>query len=201
MATTWAFPPSSIPDLAVIDLVPDGGDKLQEFFEVNPFYFLAVHGQPAQPREAHEEIAEDPPSGWPFTRKYVFGYQRPDGQLAAMAHVISDLLAEGVWHVATFIVETARHGTGDSQALYQSLEKWAKDQGAQWMRLGVVQGHTRAESFWLARGYRQVASRQGVEMGLRVNDLRVMVKPLHNQTLSEYYAIVERDRPPSTNAA
>ncbi|MFN7610861.1 MAG: hypothetical protein ACK5QX_08000, partial [bacterium] len=69
--------------LAVIDLVPDGGDRLQEFFEANPFYFLAVHGQSAQPREAHEEIAEDPPSGWPFTRKYVFGYQRPDGQLAA----------------------------------------------------------------------------------------------------------------------
>ena len=201
MATILDAPTSPIPGLFVVSLVPDGGDELQLFFEASPFYFLAVHGQPAQPREAHEEVSEEPPAGWRFTQKYVFGYQGSDGRLAAMVNVISDLLAEGVWHVATFIVETTKHGTGDSQALYQSLESWATNHGARWMRLGVVQGHTRAESFWLGRGYRQVASREGVAIGLKINTLRVMVKPLFGQPLSEYYTLVERDRPPSTNAA
>jgi len=194
-------PASPIPSLTVVNLLPDGEEALQLFFDANPLYFLAVHGEPAQPGEAHEEISGEPPAGWPYTRKYVFGYQSSSGQLAAMANVVSDLLAEGIWHVGTFIVETARHGTGDAQALYESLEHWARHGGARWMRLGVVQGHARAEAFWLRQGYLQVATRDGIVMGLRNNAIRVMAKPLHGQPLSEYYCLVERDRPASTNAA
>jgi GNAT superfamily N-acetyltransferase len=201
MATIMGTPASPIPGLSVVSLVPHGEDALQKFFEANPSYFLAVHCEPAQPGEDHEEIFEEPPVGWPFTQKYVFGYQDSGGRLAAMANLISDLLAKGVWHVGTFIVETARHGTGDSQELYQSLEHWASDSGARWMRLGVVQGHARAEAFWLRRGYLQVATREGVAMGNKTNTIRVMAKPLFGQSLSEYYSLVERDRPVPANAA
>jgi GNAT superfamily N-acetyltransferase len=201
MATPVDAPASPIPRLSVVSLVPNGEGALQEFFEANPLYFLAVHGAPAQPDEAHEEIFEELPAGWPFTQKFVFGYQDERGQLAAMANVVSDLLATGVWHVATFIVETERHGTGDAQAIYESLEGWALRNGARWMRLGVVQGHARAESFWVRQGYLRVAEREGVVIGLRTNVIRVMAKPLFGQPLSEYYALVERDRPPSANAA
>lgn len=170
------------------------------FFEATPLYFLAVNGEPAQPREAHEELFGDLPAGWPFTQRYIFGYQDSGGRLAAIANVVSDLLAKGVWHVGTFIVETARHGTGDAQALHESLEHWDRSGGARWMRLGVVQGHAGAEAFWLRRGYEQVAVRHGVVMGLRTNAIRVMAKPLFGQALSEYYSLVERDRPASANA-
>ena len=199
METPVDLPPSPIPGLQVVNLLPDGEDSLQVFFEANPLYFLAVHGVPAEPGEAHEELYEDLPPGWPFTHKYVFGYRGPEGQLDAMANVVSDLLAKGVWHLGTFIVATARHGTGDAKALYSSLEAWAQRAGACWMRLGVVQGHARAEAFWLRCGYIQVAQREGVVMGMRTNVIRVMVKPLYGQPLSDYYLLVERDRP--TNAA
>jgi GNAT superfamily N-acetyltransferase len=201
MATSVDTPTSPIPGLSVVNLVPDGEKTLQRFFEENPLYFLAVHGAPAQPNEAHEELFEELPAGWPFTQKFVFGYQGLDGRLAAMANVVSDLLANGVWHVGTFIVETARHGTGDSRALYESLEDWALRSGAQWLRLGVVQGHGRAESFWARCGFVQVARREGVVMGLRTNVIRVMAKPLRGQPLSEYYSLVERDRLAAANAA
>lgn len=184
-----------------MNLLPDGEEQLQRFFEANPPYFVAVQGAPAQPGEAHEELFEALPAGWPFTEKFVFGFQKEDGELAAMANVVSDLLAQHVWHVGTFIVETSRHGTGDAQALYQSVEDWAVRHGARWMRLGVVQGHARAESFWARRGYVQVALRHGVDMGLRTNTIRVMAKALLGQPLSEYYALVERDRLAAANAA
>ncbi len=194
------LPPSPIPSLLVVNLLSNGESALQAFFEANPLYFLAVHGTPARPGEAHEEIYEELPAGWPFTHKYVFGYQSSEGQLEAMANVVSDLLAKSVWQVGTFIVATGRHGTGDSQALYSSLEAWAQRRGARWMRLGVVQGHTRAEAFWRRCGYLQVAKRDGVIMGSKTNVIRVMAKPLYGQPLSEYYSLVERDRPAS-NAA
>lgn len=199
MTTALHTPASPLPSLAVVNLYPNGEAALQSFFEANPLFFLAVDGVPAQPGEAHEEIFSEPPAGWPFTKKFVFGHQRDDGQLVAMANVVSDLLATGVWHITTFILETARHGTGDAQALYASLEEWAVRGGARWLRLGVVQGTTRAENFWAACGFVQVARREGVAMGRKTHDIRVMVKPLYGQPVSEYYALVERDRPRVAN--
>jgi GNAT superfamily N-acetyltransferase len=195
MNTALDLPTSPIPGLVMVDLLSNGESTLQMFFEANPFYFLAVHGAPAQAGEAHEEIHGELPTGWPFTRKYVFGYQEAEGQLAAMANVISDLLAIGVWHIGTFIVATGRHGSGDAQALYGSIEEWALRRGARWMRLGVVHGHARAEAFWQRRGYLQVAKRDGIVMGNKINTIRVMAKPLCGQRLSEYYSLIERDRP------
>jgi GNAT superfamily N-acetyltransferase len=187
------LPASPLPDLAVVDLLPDGEAALQRFFEANPAYFLAVHGEPAQPGEALDELQELPPAGWPYTRMMVFGWQDGSGELAAMANVISDLLAPGVWHLGTFIVATQRHGSGCAQRLLQSLEAWALQSGAQWMRLGVVQGNTRAVAFWRQRGYQQVAERRGVVMGRQINTVRVMAKSLCGQPLDAYRALVPRD--------
>ena len=111
-----------------------------------------------------------------------------------MGNVVSDLLAIGVWHIGTFIVATDRHGTGDAQALYTSVEEWCKRCGARWMRLGVVEGNSRAEAFWARSGYVQVARREGIVMGQRTNTIRVMAKPLLGQPISEYYGLIERDR-------
>ncbi len=75
------------------------------------------------------------------------------------------------------------------------LERWMADQGAQWLRLGVVQGSARAERFWLRCGYVQVRERGPMAMGRKTNLLRVMAKPLAGGTIAEYLALVERDRP------
>lgn len=197
METPANLPSSPTQDLAVIDLCHDGEIALQEYFEANPLYFIAVHGVAPQPREAHDEIYGELPVGWAYTHKYVFGYQDLNGKLAGMVNVVSDLLAKGVWHLGTFIVATDRHGTGDASTLYSSVEAWCGDCGAKWMRLGVVKGNSRAEAFWRRSGYVEVAKREGTVMGQRVNTIRVMAKPLRSQSIAEYYELVERDRPVS----
>jgi GNAT superfamily N-acetyltransferase len=200
MENPTRLPSSPLQKLSVVDLSNSGAPLLQELFETNPQYFLEVHGMPAQPHEAHEEIYGELPAGWPFTHKYVFGYQDLNGKLAGMVNVVSDLLANGVWHLGTFIVATDRHGTGDAKALYFSVEDWCRECGANWMRLGVVEGNARAEAFWSRTGYVQVARREGVVMGQKTNNLRVMAKPLCGQTLAAYYELVERDRPAPVSA-
>ena len=194
------LPSSPIQDLSVVDLGLGGELALQEFFEANPQYFLSVHGIPPQQNEAHDEIYGDLPAGWPYTHKYVFGYQDPNGKLVGMVNVVSDLLAIGVWHVGTFIVATERHGTGDAKVLYSSVEDWCRKCGADWMRLGVVEGNARAEAFWSRTGYMQVARREGIVMGQRTSTIRVMAKPLRGQSLAEYYDLVGRDRPAPVSA-
>jgi GNAT superfamily N-acetyltransferase len=189
-----ALPVSPIEALRTIELTLDRAPLLQRFFNENPAYFLATSGELAGPDEAIEEITSDLPAGWSFTKKWVIGYADDHGSLAAMANVITDLLATSVFHIGTFIVATERHGTGDAQVLYRGLEQWAAGNGAAWLRLGVVQGNARAERFWASLGYIPVRERPGIQMGSRSVTVRNMVKPLAGNTLEEYLSLVPRDR-------
>ena len=197
---TIPLPRSPIPGLRTIEITSVDEPTLQRFFEANPHYFVAVQGEPAAANEAHEEIHGELPPGWSYTKKWLVGYRDSEDSLQAMANVVSDLLAPGVWHIGLFIVATSRYGTGNAQALYRGLETWAAANGANWLRLGVVQGNVRAERFWEALGFVQTRTRSGVEMGKLTNTLRVMVKPLASGTLERYLSLVERDRPELQNA-
>ena len=178
-----------------VELYAEDIPRLQRFFELNPEYFFSVNGQPPTPDEAHEEIHGALPKDWPFTKKWIIGFVDETGSLIGMANVVSDLLAPGVWHIGLFMVATRLHGSSAAQSLYKQLECWALDLGAQWLRLGVIQGNTRAERFWEGCAFVEVRKRGGVEKGALVNTLRVMVKPLAAGTLTEYLALVARDRP------
>ncbi len=193
--TVAALPVSFVPGLRAIEITGEDEQLLQAFFVANPQYFLAVNGVPAGPNEAHQEIHGELPVGWSFTRKWLVGYLNADGGMVAMANIVSDLLAPSVWHIGLFVIATSHHGTGLAQALYGELEAWAASNGAKWLRLGVVQGNSRAERFWEALGYIEVRTRHGVEMGKLTNTLRVMFKPLSCGTLEQYLSLVQRDQP------
>jgi GNAT superfamily N-acetyltransferase len=192
-----SLPKSPLPELRVIRLGGAEVPLLQRFFDANPAYFLNVHGEPARPGEAHEEVHEPVPAHFSHGEKIVVGFQRADGELVAMATMVTDLFAAHLWHIGLFIVETTRHGNGDARRLHDSLEQWARSHGARWMRLGVVQGNTRAERFWASCGYAAVRLREGMVMGQRTNTVCAMMKPLDGGTLDEYLALVSRDRPES----
>ena len=201
------------------ELGPAQLPALQDFFDANPDYFVAVTGQPAARDEAREELHGVLPAGWPFTRKWVIAYFEPtngsadgstnrstdervnerigefSGTIAAMATIVSDLLAPGVWHIGLFIAATRLHGTGAAQALYRATEDWMRRSGAAWVRLGVVAGNARAERFWAREGYAETRTRGGLVMGERVNTVRVMVKPVAGGALDDYLDMVARDRP------
>jgi GNAT superfamily N-acetyltransferase len=115
--------------------------------------------------------------------------------MIGMAEIVSDLLARCVWHIGLFIVATRLHGAGVAQLLYANLERWALEHGAQWMRLGVVGGNTRAERFWQSWGFVELRRREGVQIGPRTHTIHVMFKPLAGGSAAQYLALVARDRP------
>jgi hypothetical protein len=195
-----SLPASPIFGVRTVELTADQAPLLQQFFEENPAYFLATCGEPAGPQEGLEEITSELPAGMSFTKKWVVGYVGTNGALIAMANVITDLLATSIFHIGTFIVATERHGSGEAQVLNHGLEEWAVANGAAWLRLGVVQGNTRAERFWAAQGCIPVRERPGIEMGKRVVTVRNMIKPLSGGSLEEYFALAPRDRPAGESA-
>ena len=111
-----------------------------------------------------------------------------------MAGLIENLFVDYVWHIGLFVIATRLHGLGTAPGFYRALEDWLREQGCRWIRLGVVEGNARAERFWEKCGYREVRKRLAVPMGNRVNDVRVMVKPLAHHSVREYLSAVARDR-------
>ena len=171
-------------------------DAAQRFFETNPEYFLTVNGEAPRADEAKHEFTDLPPAGMPYRAMWLLGFHdERDGELIGVATIVGDFLQPHVWHVGLFVVATALHGSGAAHALYRRLERWMVEQGARWLRLGVVQGSVRAERFWARCGYVQVRERGPVAMGRKTNLLGVMAKPLAGGTIDEYLALVERDRP------
>jgi len=168
---------------------------LQTFFERNPEYYHLVSGQPPRPDEAYQEMHEPLPHGWPYTRRWILGLIDDASAIAGVTNVVADLLAPRVWHIGFYLIATKLHGGGIAVPLYDALETWMRDQGAVWLRLGVVDGNVRAERFWERRGYVEVRKRSDIPMGARVNTISVRVKPLTGSPISDYLALVERDRP------
>ena len=168
---------------------------LQAFFEANPEYSIAVQGRPPGSTEAREEFDEVIPEGFTYERRWILKVVDEAGAMVAMASVVSNMMAKEVWHVGLFIVATRLHGTGKAREIYSALEAWMRRRGARWTRLGVVVGNSRAERFWESLGYVETRRRLGLEMGAKVNDLRVMAKPLAGGALADYLAMVPRDRP------
>ena len=178
-----------------IELRDDDGARLQRFFVASPEYFFCVNGEGPRADEARDALHAELPAGWPYRWQKTIGFVDEADDLLAMANVVADLLADGVWHIGLFIVATRLHGGGTARALYAALERWCEGLGARWLRLGVVAGNARAERFWSRCGFVDVRLRRGIEMGTRTNDVRVMVKPLRGEPLAVYLARVPRDDP------
>lgn len=166
---------------------------LQRFFEANPGYFEIVHGEPPAPGEAREAFEQRPPSGWPYSRKWLFAFRAADDSIAGVADVIEDLFGEGVWHIGLFMAADRLHGTGVPHALYAHLEAWMRARRARWVRLGVVRGNGRAERFWEKMGFVDVAERRDYVQGSKTHVLRVMAKPLAGGSFEQYRELVPRD--------
>lgn len=186
----FAAPPFSARELAREDIAP-----LQAFFEANPAYFECIGGSPAGAGEAAELFDDGPPAGWPFTRRWLIGFFDASNALAGVADLVADLLAPGVWHVGLFIVATERHGRGDAQALWQALAGWMQQQGAQWLRLGVVENNPRGLRFWRRQGFIPLRDREGVEIAGRLHRVHVLARPVGVGLIEDYVALVPRDAP------
>jgi GNAT superfamily N-acetyltransferase len=190
-------------------LTPDHGPALQRFFEANPTYYEIVEGGPPGPDEGTETFTQQPPAGWSWTAQHAIGFHDEAWRLVAMAHVVSDLPAPGVWHLGFFMVAGDHHGSGLSPTLFDALQAWVTAQaGARWLRLGVVAANPRALAFWRRCGFTETRQREGVQLGRLTHQLHVMVKPLTstpgqaasgtttpNTWLDDYRAHVPRDHP------
>lgn len=184
--------------LRAVPLAAHDLPRLQALFDGNPGYFWRINGCAPPADAAQAEFDDAPPPHLGFSQRWVLGVQQLDGELVGVIHLLSDLGTAGAWHIALFWLVDALQGRGLAEPLHTALEQHARVQGALWLRLSVIAGNARAERFWQRLGYHEVRRRLGVDTGGRLNDARVLIKPLAGLGLDAYLARVPRDRPDST---
>jgi hypothetical protein len=106
--------------------------------------------------------------------------------------VISDFLAEHVWHLEFFIIATALRGTFVSCEVYEALESWITANGGMWLRLGVADVNAQALRFWSKMGYMTRGTWQGTVAGKQL-PLRLMLKRLVEAPWFSYFDQVPQD--------
>lgn len=184
------------PRWVAVELTPADAPALQAFYAENPLYSELAYGRPWSDDAAVQEFAERPPADWPQGPcRFWAVLERGSGHWLAYLGFVEELLAAHVWHMGFFLVATSEHGSGLARELDDAWAAHAAAHGARWLRLGVIVGNARAESFWTRQGWREVRRREGVVYGLRTHTLSVRVKPLGDATVDDYLARVPRDRP------
>lgn len=186
------------PHFSVRELAHSELPALQALFEASPSYFRTVGGQAPRPDEAQQEFDEQPPAHLPHGDRWFAGIHAADGALHGLLILVRDFCTTGVWHTALFWLDDASRGTGLASEVQRALEACARQQGAQWLRLAVIQGNTPGERFWTRCGYTEVRTRDHVNAAGEARLARVMVKPLAGGTVAQYLARVPRDQPGST---
>jgi RimJ/RimL family protein N-acetyltransferase len=186
------------PHFVVRPLLATELPTLQTLFEANPDFFLTLNARLPFADEAEVEFYEVPPAHLSSGKRWFAGVFDQTHTLQGVVHVVSDLIAPSVWHIALLFVATPLRGTGAAQEIYAALESWMKESGAGWIRLGVVIGNSRAERFWDRLGYHPTRLRTGVDTGGKINDVQMMLKPLSGGAIEQYFALVPRDHPDSS---
>jgi RimJ/RimL family protein N-acetyltransferase len=181
-------------NMRTVLLGEDDAALVQSFYDANPDYFVLFGGQPASPDAALNDLRAFPSQDFSDARKHFIGVVDASGQLLAVADIIENYPAPAVWHLGFFIVATDLHGTGFAKSWLDALEVWIQSQGAQYLRLGVVQVNLRGRRFWEKAGFVPATVRRGVDMGGHVHDVQTMVKPLSRAEMAAYYALAPRDR-------
>lgn len=149
----------------------------QSLFESDPVYFEQAQGAPARPDETATLMTELPP-GKNKDDKFVFGVFDKEDELFAVVDAVRGYPEPAIWFLGFIFVAPAYRGKGFGRALLQALMDWARAQGGDRLRLGVVEPNAGARRLYERIGFREIARRERKEAnGYRVA-VRVMEVPL-----------------------
>lgn len=117
-------------------------------------YFMLQDGEPATLADAIE-LFRDVPEEKSAADQIIMGWRGENG-LIAVAAILRDYPSDGVWYLGFMIVDLATRGKGLGRSVYNTIQQWAADRGAQEMRVAVLEANEAADRFWRSIGYTEL---------------------------------------------
>ncbi|MEQ8221930.1 MAG: GNAT family N-acetyltransferase [Candidatus Eremiobacterota bacterium] len=158
-------------------LESEDGDDIQSLCENCSDYFELVTGLPPGPSEGQNLFFSLPP-GRDLSDKIFAGIFDRNEKLFGLMDVIRDYPQAGVWHVGLMLLHPEKRGKGLGRDIYKSFEKWARNSGANTIRLGVAEQNEGAVKFWTRAGFDVVEKRKPEKTGNKMSVIIVMTRPI-----------------------
>lgn len=135
-------------------LTEDEAEDVAELYARCADYFQLQDGEAATLADVIEMFS-DVPDEKSAMDQTVLGW-RDDGRLYALAAILRDFPADGIWYLGFMIVDPAKRRQGIGRSIYQTIEQWAAGRGAREMRLSVLEVNEGADRFWRSLGYKEL---------------------------------------------
>ena len=146
--------PSAAPSEGPFVLTEHDADDVVDLYARCIDYFMLQDGEPATLADAIE-LFRDVPEEKNAVDQTVMGWRGQNGLMALVA-ILRDYPSDGVWYLGFMIVDAIARGQGIGRSIYDTIEQWAADRGAQGIRLAVLEVNAAAERFWRSLGYSEL---------------------------------------------
>jgi ribosomal protein S18 acetylase RimI-like enzyme len=127
-------------------------------------YALMVTGAPPTPQDG-ALFFQDCPPGHNLDTMLKLGVWGEPNTLRCLIDVVLDYPEPGIWYIGLLLVHPEHRRTGLGRLVVEGLAQHAAGQGAQRLRLGVVEANTAALAFWTALGFAEHRRSAGHRIG------------------------------------
>lgn len=135
-------------------LGPEDAPALQTLCEACADYHVLVYGAPPAPDEARNLLFELPP-GKAAQDKHFWGLFTPRPRLVGAVDLVRDVRRPGEWYLGLLLLEPQARGLGHGEAVLRALEAFARDHGADALRLACAEQNLSGRKFWERHGFRE----------------------------------------------
>jgi GNAT superfamily N-acetyltransferase len=121
---------------------------LQALFDADPHFFHDINGRDIPVAEIRAAI----PPGRALADKFFFAVLENDG-VVGLIDIIRGYPEPSIWYLGFIFLAKEARGAGAGRRALHAIYDWTKGQGATALRLGVVEGNTRARWLYATEGF------------------------------------------------
>lgn len=135
---------------------------LQDLCERCQDYFELAQDSPARSNEAAEIFTMLPP-GKNYADKHVLGiFNHVGNNLIGVIDIVRDFPEQNIWIIGLMMLDPAYRKRGLGKEIYESLSQFCRENKANEIEIGVLQGNTKGLNFWQKLGFVEIKRKDHV---------------------------------------
>lgn len=166
----------SIAGYRIRRLASEDAPLLQDLWVRCTEFHELQEGEPTRDNAGAEDLAALPP-GKVADDKFAFGIAVHE-RLIGYADLVRDHPTRGEWSLGLLLLDPQERSRGLGSRIYAALARWAHEQGAESVLIGVLEHNPRAARFWMRQGFEEVGRQEFTSSSGHVGRIRVMRHPL-----------------------
>jgi ribosomal protein S18 acetylase RimI-like enzyme len=145
-------------------------DEVMHLFRECKDFFVLTEG--TKPDECDGFFYDLPPEKT-IKEKYLYGVFDNNSLIAAI-DIVSNYPEEGEWIIGLLLIHPNTRGMGLGKELHNLIKRITINEGAEKLRIGVMEQNTDALTFWNKIGYKQTIVTEPRKFGIKDSKMVVM---------------------------